>query len=123
MTEELPAHPASGRVLDAQLHLLNRSVRDIDGLPVAFVVDLELAAREDGLEIESLVVGSGLLQRIFGGRAPRQLLHRFRWDQVADIGTRVVLGGSAADHVVRWTERWTSAHIIGRIPGGRHDPS
>ncbi len=122
MNETLPKYPARGRVLDANLNLLDRSIEDVDGRPAAFVADIELRREGDDLVIADLIAASGLLQRFFGGHTPSSLLRRFAWHDVAEIGTRVVLGISAEDHVVTWPERWVRDHLIARIPGGRHEP-
>jgi len=47
-----PAPKVAGRILDAQLHLLDRQVLDHDGVPVTTVDDLELAgpAVDDAIE-------------------------------------------------------------------------
>lgn len=122
MSERLPELPTRGRTLDARLHLLDQSIQDVDGRPAAFVADLELTRVGDDLVVEHLIAGSGLIKRLFGGRPPPELLHRFRWQDVAEVGTRVVLGVSARDHTVLWPERWVRDNVIRLIPGGRHDP-
>lgn len=122
MNEHLPELPARGRVLDARLHLLDQSIEDVDGRPATFVADLELRLDGDDLVVEHLIAGSGLIKRLFGGHPPPELLHRFRWQDVARVGVRVVLGVSAQDHTVLWSERWVRDNVIGLIPGGRHDP-
>ena len=122
MTDSLPAHPANGRVLDANLHLLDRSIQDVDGRPAAFVADVELHREGDELVIGDLVAASGLLPRLFGGWVPSSSLHRFAWRDVADVGVRLTLAISVRDHVVTWPERWVRDRIIARIPGGRHEP-
>lgn len=119
----LPTHPVRGRVLDANLHLLDRSIQDVDGRPAAFVADLELRRDGDDVVIADLVAGSGLLERFFGGHTPSRLLHRIPWSDVAEVGTRIVLGVSAERHEVLWVERWVRDHVIARIPGSRHDPA
>lgn len=123
MTSDLPPYPVRGRVLDADVHLLDRSIEDAGGRPAAFVADAELRRDGDDLVLGDLIAGSGLLERLFGGHTPARLLHRFAWSDVAQIGTRVVLRLPAGDHEVLWPERWVRDHIVARIPGGRHDPS
>jgi len=122
MTDTLPAHPANGRVLDANLNLLDRSIQDVDGRPAAFVADVELRRDGEDLVIGELIAASGLVSRLFGGRTPSSSLHRFAWRDVADVGVRVVLAISARDHIVTWPERWVRDRLIARIPGGRHEP-
>jgi hypothetical protein len=125
-----PDEHLPGLVLDARLHLLDRQVLDVDGVPVCTVDDLEVHGLDgsdlpDGTEtavVTSLLSGAVLATRIFGGRPPSSRWHRIRWTHVADVGTTVALGvhGDALD--VTWPERWVRDHVIGRLPGGRHDP-
>jgi hypothetical protein len=121
-------------VLDARLHLLDRQVLDVDGMPVCTLDDLELEAvdgrsapdeRIDGsvpVVIAALLTGPVLGTRVFGGRPPASRWHRLSWAHVVDIGTAVRLSVHSDDLEATWLERWTHDHIIGRIPGGHHDP-
>ena len=121
----------SGRLLDAQLHLLDRQVIDVHGVPITTVDDLELSDVPYGEEIPpetpapvitALLSGPVLATRIFGGRPPSSRLQRTPWEAVYEVGVTITLaiGGETLD--VTWTESWVRDHIIGRIPGGRHDP-
>ena len=122
-------HPP-GLVLDARLHLLDRQVLDVDGVPVCTVDDLEVHGVDgndlpDGTQaavVTSLLSGAVLATRIFGGRPPSSRWHRIRWTHVADVGTTVALGVRGDTLDVTWTERWVRDRVIGRLPGGRHDP-
>ena len=127
----LPAPQVAGRVLDAQLHLLDRQVLDHDGVPVTTVDDLELSGPAVDVEIEpgaaapvvtALLTGPVLGTRIFGGRPPSSRLIRIPWKDVAEVGVvlRLGIGGERLD--AGWVERWVRDKIIARIPGGRHDP-
>jgi hypothetical protein len=120
-----------GKVIDAQLHLLDRQVLDVDGIPVIAVDEVEI----DGIEwdvpidpdapaptIRALLSGPVLATRIFGGRPPASRWHRILWKHVNDIGVVIRLGVRGEELDVNWTERWVRDHVIGRIPGGRHDP-
>ena len=129
MSERM-SRPA-GRVLDAQLHLLDRQILDRDEVPVSVVSDLELAGLEPGAAIQpgaapptiaDLLVGIELPTRIFGGRPPPSRRMRTPWRLVSEVGTvlRVGVAGNRLD--ATWVERWVGEHVIGRIPGGRHDP-
>ena len=122
-------HPP-GLVLDARLHLLDRQVLDVDGVPVCTVDDLEVHG-VDGIDlpdgsqtavVTSLLSGAVLATRVFGGRPPSSRWHRIGWTHVADVGTTVALGVHGDTLDVTWTERWVRDHVIGRLPGGRHDP-
>ncbi|GIG22940.1 hypothetical protein Cch01nite_36640 [Cellulomonas chitinilytica] len=123
-----PVRPA-GLVLDARLHLLDRQTLDVDDVPVATVDDLEigppgssLLAGTDSVFVTALLSGPVLATRIFGGRPPASRLHRIDWRHVTDVGTTVRLGVHGDSLDVLWVERWVRDHVIGRIPGGRHDP-
>lgn len=118
----LPTHPdqSRGQVLDAQIHLLDRTVTDVEDDPVTVVDDLELDMTGERPRIESLIVGTAILPRFFGAKPP----HRYRvaWQHVADVGTAVRLGIGREQVDITWFERWLADHVVGRIPGGRHDP-
>lgn len=130
-----PAPPVAGRVLDARLHLLDRQVLDVDGVPVTTVDDVELEAVEatprgrlgDGfvgrrVVVAALLSGPALVVRIAGGRAPDSRMHRLRWELVAEVEVSVHLGVRGDGLDVTWTERWVRDQVIRRIPGGTHDP-
>ena len=128
----LPPSPAvAGRILDAQLHLLDRQVLDHDGVPVTTVDDLEVSGPAQGAEIPpgtpapvitALLTGAVLGTRIFGGRPPSSRLIRIPWRDVAEVGVVVRLGVGGERLDAGWVERWVRDKIIARIPGGRHDP-
>ena len=127
----VPLPPMPGRILDAQLHLLDRQVLDHDGVPVTTVDDLELSGPDIGAEIpegtqapvlDALLTGPVLGTRIFGGRPPQSRLIRIPWKDVADVGVVVRLGVDGEGLDASWVERWVRDKIIARIPGGRHDP-
>ncbi|MBO0609001.1 hypothetical protein [Myceligenerans salitolerans] len=134
----VPEPPQPGRVLDARLHLLDRQVLDVDGVPVCTLDDLELddvaaepATRAAGggtavgdgpVVIRALLSGPVLGTRMFGGRPPGSRWHRLPWRDVTDIGTAVRLGVPGARLDVTWLERWARNHVVGRIPGGRARP-
>lgn len=128
----LPKAPrVGGRILDAQLHLMDRQVLDHDGVPVTTVDDLELSGPPVDAEIApgtpapvitALLTGSVLGTRIFGGRPPSSRLIRIPWKDVAEVGVVVRLGVKGEPLDASWVERWVRDKIIARIPGGRHDP-
>jgi hypothetical protein len=118
-------------VLDAQLHLLDRQVLDVDDVPVTTVDDLELSGPEPdqpipaGAEppsITALLTGAILGTRIFGGRPPSNRLIRIPWEAVSGVDTVITVGVRSDSLEASWVERWLRNHVIGRIPGGRHDP-
>lgn len=121
----------AGRVLDAHLHLLDRQLLDRDGLPVTTVDDLELDGIEPGASIDpdapapkvtAILTGPDLATRIFGGRPPSSRRMRIPWKLVADVGTVLRLGVTGDRIDATWVERWVGRRVVGRIPGGRHDP-
>ena len=131
MPRLVPAPRTAGRLLDAQLHLMDRQVLDNDGVPVTTVDDLELSgpALETELEpgtpapvLTALLTGPVLGTRIFGGRPPSSRLVRIPWKDVADVGVVIRLGVNDEKLDAGWVERWIRDKIIARIPGGRHDP-
>jgi hypothetical protein len=131
MTEELlPPPKVDGQLLDAQLNILDRQVLDVAEEPVVAVDDLELSgiAFGDTLDAErppvihALVGGRVLLTRLFGGRPPDSRLRRIEWKYVAEVSVVLRLGIRAEQLDITWGERWLRKHIIGRVPGGRHDP-
>ena len=128
---ERPDPTPKGRVLDAHLHLLDRQVLDRDGVPVTTLDDLELDGIALGARIDpgspaptvgAILTRPQLTMRLFGGHSPESRRVRIPWDLVAGVGTTVRLGVRGDSLDATWVERWVSRHIIGRIPGGRHDP-
>ena len=126
-------HPSirAGRVLDAQLHLLDRQVLDRDGVPVTAVDDIELSdvPMDADLppdapppQIASLLSGAVLGTRMFGGRPPESRWHRIPWSAIRELGIAISLDAVSDDLELTWPERWVRDRIVGRIPGGRHDP-
>jgi hypothetical protein len=121
----------SPRWLDAQLHLLDRQVLDVHGVPIAVVDDLELSEIPAGQEIPrdtpppvitALLSGPALATRIFGGRPPESRMMRTPWVAIREIGVVIKLSVGRDTQDLSWTERWVRDHVIGRIPGGRHKP-
>lgn len=127
---KLPQHETAGQVLDVNLHILDRQVLDNDDVPIGHVDDIEVEGIERGRELDphsppvitNLVLSTGLLPRMFGGRPPEWRLHRVPWSAVSTVGTAIELGEPGSGFDVTWPERWVRDHVIGRIPGGRHAP-
>jgi hypothetical protein len=127
---ELPRHEFSGRVLDLNLHLLDRQVLDNDDVPIGHVDNVEVGGPDPGTTLDpdappivtNLVLNSGLWARIFGGRPPSSRLHRVPWSAVSQIGTAISLGEPGSSYDVTWPERWVRDKVIARIAGGRHAP-
>jgi hypothetical protein len=118
------------RLIDARLHLLDRQVMDLHADPVTVVDDVELSDPSPGAlpagapppVVTALLSGAFRFTRIFGGRPPMSRLDRIDWAQLTTIGTALTLRGPRESYPVGWIERWVARHVIGRIPGGRHDP-
>ena len=117
------------RIVDARLHLLSRQVLDVDGEPVRTVDDLELAGPDGGAvvagqeaEVAAILVGPLLATRLFGGKVPPSRMPRIAWDDVGHVGTAVELTVSSDRLDADWVEHWLRDRLVGRIPGGRHDP-
>lgn len=127
---ELPHHELAGRVLDLNLHILDRQVLDNADVPIGHVDGVEVEGVERGRELDpdsvpvvsNLVLSSGLWSRLFGGRPPSSRLHRVPWSAVSKVGTAIELGEPGSSFDVTWPERWVRDQVIGRIPGGRHAP-
>jgi hypothetical protein len=127
---ELPQHHVAGQVLDVNLHVLDRQVLDNADVPIGHVDDVEVEGLEPGDELDpgsppivaNLVLNSGVLPRMFGGRPPKARLHRVPWSAVSNVGTAIELGEPGSSFDVTWPERWVRDHVVGRIPGGRHAP-
>jgi len=116
---------------DARLHLLDRQVIDVHGVPVTAIDDIELTdvGVEESLPagtpapvVTAIVSGASLGTRIFGGRPPIDRLHVIDWGDVFEVGVvvRLAVGGETLS--ATWAERWVRDRVIGRIPGGRHAP-
>ena len=135
--------PTGVRVVDARLHLLSRQVLDVDGEPVTTVDDLALVASaaaddaapdrspDDGprdavpgepAEVGAVLTGPVLVTRLLGGRPPASRWERVPWSDVGHVGTALELTVRADSLDLHWTENWLREHVVGRIPGGRHDP-
>lgn len=126
---DAPRPVVGTRLVDARLHLLSRQVLDVDGEPVTTVDDLELVGPDGGdavpgeeVRVGAIVTWPVLVTRILGGHPPRSRRARIAWDDVGHVGTALELTVPADRLDVGWTERWVRDHVVGRIPGGTHDP-
>jgi hypothetical protein len=129
---------ARGQVLHAALHLLDHQLRDRDGVLCGKVDDLELERSPDTGEIyvTAILAGPGHLLYRLGRRrsgrwrsrlnadlqqSPLSDPSRIPFDRVSSIGPAIDLAVTAADLATHATERWARDHIVGHIPGSRHD--
>ncbi|WP_243075528.1 hypothetical protein [Microbacterium sp. SS28] len=119
-----------GRAVDARLHLLDRQILDREATPISTVDDIELAGVEVGERVDhsqqctvsAMLVGVAVLPRVFGGRLPRSSWERLPWALVSRLGIVITIDALADDLDATWVERFVRDRIVGRIPGGRHDP-
>ena len=128
---------SSGRVLHAALHLLDRQLRDREGRLCGKVDDIELVCADDGqVYVSAVLSGPGhLLYRMGRRRAgtwlgkltthiERSALDdpgRVPWQRVSSIGSTVDLALDGHDLATFAVERWMRDHVVGHIPGSRHD--
>ncbi|SEB44619.1 hypothetical protein SAMN04489806_0656 [Paramicrobacterium humi] len=130
--DNLPTLPAlGGRVFDAIVEISDHQVADADGRSVCTVADIQLEGVEFDADVDAsappprivaLLDGPVLATRMFGGRPPESRFHRIPWESVTEIGTVIHIDTYGDDMDITWTERWMRDHVIGHIPGGRHDP-
>jgi hypothetical protein len=120
----LPEHPVrDGQVLDANLHLLDRSIVDADDIPTSVVDDIEIDLETDGRPvISSLVLGTGIVSRFYGAHPPGHIRYRVPWRHVASVESAITLSVPRSEVDITWFETWLHEHVVGRIPGGRRDP-
>ena len=127
----------TGRVLHAALHLLDHQLRARDGELCGKVDDLEIEPTDDGTwYVTAILTGPGHLlyrmgRRVAGRWLSRLTTHierstlddpgRIPYSRVSDIGVTVDLAVDADDVATFAAERWTRDHIVGHIPGSRHD--
>jgi hypothetical protein len=121
-----------GRVLDLNLHVLDRQVVDRDGRFVCKVDDLEFERGADGaVYVAKILVGPRALGPRLGGRLGvwvRAIAERLSTEPLATIDFAVVeeidsavkLSASLDDLPVAPLEDWVRDHIVSRVPGSRH---
>jgi hypothetical protein len=127
------------RVLYAGLDLLDRQLRDREGRLCGKVDDLELR-REEGspdLLVSAVLTGPGMLAYRLGRRRLGRWLERTAHGAAAEdsagltripmelihqIGSTLDVAIDAADLASAGAERWVRDHVIGHIPGSRHEP-
>jgi len=133
-----------GRVLHAELDLLDHQLRDRSGRLCGKVDDLELTRDETGtIYVTAVLSGPGTLWRRLGAGQLGRWLERFRREQratadtepavppsdpgrisiglVHQIGSVIDLAVSADDLASSQVERWVREHAIRRIPWSQHE--
>jgi sporulation protein YlmC with PRC-barrel domain len=122
-----------GRVIDLDLHLLDRQVVDRDGKFVCKVDDIEFERGEGGaLYVAKILVGPRARSRRVGGRIGvwmRSIAERLATEpmptidfaNVIEIGSDVKIAASRDDLDVNPLEDWVRDHIVSRVPGSRHE--
>lgn len=129
---------AAGRVYHASLDLLDRQLRDGDGVECGNVDDLELTHSPDGkLYVTALLAGPGVLWYRLGRRrlgAWIQRAHqrtgfadqadhtRIPIELAYNIAASIDVAADRADLANTAVERWTGDHFIGHIPGNGKRP-
>ena len=100
----MPGKPAeSGRVLHAQLHLLDRQLIDqADGHLAGKIDDLELDLDADTPTVTALISGR---ERITARR-------------IVDIDTAVTVTAEGLD--LDYYDDWIEQHVVAKIPGAGH---
>jgi hypothetical protein len=127
----------AGRVMHLSLDVLDRQLRDREGIECGNVDDLELSRDEEGgLWVTAILSGPGILwyrlgRRRLGAwlqRAARRAGTRDDVDRTripvelaASIGANVDLAVSRVHLASYASERWVGDHVIGHIPGNDHD--
>jgi hypothetical protein len=127
----------AGRVMHLSLDVLDRQLRDREGIECGKVDDLELSRDEEGgLWVTAILSGPGILWYRLGRRrlgtwlqrAARRAGTRDDVDRTripvelaASIGANVDLAVSRVDLASNASERWVGDHVIGHIPGHDHD--
>jgi hypothetical protein len=121
---DLPQHPINdGQVLDANLHLFDRTIVDADDVPTSVVDDVEIDLETEGRPvIAALILGSGIVSRFYRAHPPDHVRYRVSWRQIASIGSAIRLGVPRSEVDITWFEDWLRRYVVGRIPGGRRDP-
>jgi sporulation protein YlmC with PRC-barrel domain len=127
---------SGSRVLDLQLHLLDRQVVDADGRMICKVDDLELAVDETGgLYVAAILFGPRALGPRLGGRLGRWMTSigqrlgtgdklqppSINFALITDIGSSVTVSHSRKELAVDPVELWVDRYIISRIPGSGHE--
>jgi sporulation protein YlmC with PRC-barrel domain len=127
----------AGRVVDVGLRVLDRQIVDSDGRLAGKVDDLELRFPEEGGPPYAIAIisGPGALARRLGGRlgAWIEAVHGRLQDERPphparvpfslvkrldnDVELSVQRTALESDHL----ERWTTEHVIGKLPGARHE--
>ena len=136
----------AGRVWHVSLDLLDRQLRDRDGVECGKVDDLELTRDDDGaLWVSAILAGPGVLayrlgtttSRVPGSSGPTgspapprrrartarrtARASRSSWRRTSRrTSTSPSTGADLATHA---GERWVGDHVIGHIPGHDHDTS
>lgn len=124
---------ATGRVLHVSLDLLDRQLRDRDGVECGNVDDVEISVGEDGWWLTAILAGPGALLYRLGARrlgawvgarradADPRRTDRIPLELAANIGANVDLAVDRHELATFGTEQWVGDHVVGHIPGSDHD--
>jgi hypothetical protein len=126
----------NGRELYAGLHLLDKQLIDRSGRLCGKVDDLELTETPEGqCYVSAVISGPGALSYRLGRRRLGTWLRtrlatsfggspdpdRIPIGRIADIGSAVRVSADQDELGSFAAEAWVRDHIIGHIPGSRHD--
>jgi sporulation protein YlmC with PRC-barrel domain len=126
----------TGRQLYAALHLLDHQLVDRSGRFCGNVDDLEIDVTPEGVHhVVAIIAGPGALLYRLGGKRPGRWLRthvgnvfgaspdpdRIPMRQVSDIGSTIRVSADRYELGTGATEIWVRDHVIGHIPGSRHD--
>jgi sporulation protein YlmC with PRC-barrel domain len=111
--------------------LLDKQLLDRNGREAGKVDGVVLEMREGRLTVAMLEVGWPALARRLGdpvarwterlfGRHSIGKTHRIPWSRVLSKGRDIKIDLDAERSALLATERWLRAHVVGRMPGGRH---
>lgn len=124
------------RLLDADLHLLDRQVIDRDGALVCKVDDLEFLPNAAGRPVVSAILaGPAALGPRVGGAVGRWMVSvqarlrpaeqdgpaRIAISLVEDIETDIEISAAAPELRTHQTEAWVDRHVIAKLPGSKHE--
>jgi len=125
---------AGGRVIHVTLDLLDRQLRDRDGVECGKVDDLEFCVDDDGSWwLTEIATGPGALWYRLRRRRLGDWLQRNRasadpartsripLELATSIGANIDLAVDRGQLATSGAEQWVGDHVIGHIPGNDHN--
>ena len=124
----------TGRVIHVSLDLLDHQLRDRNGVECGKVDDLDVVVDDDGhWWLTTIISGPGAMwyrlhRRRLGtwlarnrATADPARTDRIPIELAASIGSSIDLALDRTSLASTGAERWVGDHVIGHIPGSRHD--